>query len=185
MTRSHLCNQSLFRNGVRAHLDVYVCVIWLIQVYVMTPSDVRHDIFTPPCVCVPCLTHMCAMTPWEICNMNHLHLCNHSAKSSFEMACILTLMCVCDMTHSDVFHDSPRYETWLIHTTIHFKTLYTTLGQLQKIAHHPIRQYMCVYIYVDICIYICMLGKQTAQFTTTIATTINLTKWNRNTHVYT
>jgi len=81
----------------------------------MTPCD-RPNICTPPCVCVPCLTHMCAMTPSEICNMTHLHLCNHSAESSFEMACILTLMCVCDMTHSDVFLDFPRYETWLIHT---------------------------------------------------------------------
>jgi len=70
-------------------------------------------------------------------------------------------------------------------TTIHLQTLYTTLGQLQKIAQHPIRQYVCVYIYVDICIYICMLGQQTSRFTTTTATTINLTKWNRNTHVYT
>ena len=88
-------------HGIQYCIDSFICETWLIHMWDMTHSYVRHDSF----ICETWLIHMWWHMAWDT-------VPDAVAARSW----VIWLIHMCDMTHSFVWHDSFIRATWLIHT---------------------------------------------------------------------
>jgi len=130
----HMCEMT----HLYVWLDSCICVTWLIYMWDMTHSYVWHDADAFSCVSWLILNQSCrsnlVMTHsyiWMMHIRNMTHMCVTSKRvlapflfftSSLSVWYYMTYRSIslCNMTHSDVWHDSCIFVTWLIHVQLFF-----------------------------------------------------------------
>jgi len=158
-----------------------VSVIWLIHIGDMNDSHTWHDLFTcativtrwwkpffPNNACVTWLMHICYQNDLYVNNdsiicvtrLIHKYDMNHFCKRHDSCICFDQVIeavssneCMCDMTHSYVWHDSIICATWLIQIRDMKWTI--PLTRLIHMSSHPYVIWMCPHLLLCIYIYIC------------------------------
>jgi len=112
-THLYVWRDSFIHAKWRFSLDLFKYVIWLIHVYDLTHSYVRHDLLTHRCVncLLTWLLHVYDLTYHvQMCQRPSGHdlTCRTWLIHTYDLTCGTWLIYTCDLTHAYVWHDPSR-----------------------------------------------------------------------------